>query len=165
MKRYSVFVFFMLLLTSVASASAEQSMPAIDTRQPLEIQSQQLEIFQQKKQSVFSGDVVAVQEDMTLTTDRLTVFFIDDNTVDYLEAVGSVKFTQLDRTATADKAVYRQADEVLTLLGDARVQQGKNVVSGEEIVFFVRENRSVVKSSSKQRVKAVIVQEEKKETP
>lgn len=161
MKRY-IWV-LMLLLCSSAIGFAEQVVPTIDTSLPVEIESQQLEIMQQENKSVFSGDVVAIQGDMTLSADRLIVFFVEDNQIDRLEAAGHVRFSQLDRVATSEKAVYRQQEGILILQGNAKVQQGKNLVSGDEITFYVQENRSVVKGSSQKRVKAVIVQEQKKD--
>lgn len=160
MKRY-VLLFLFFLCSSVIVCAAPV-VPTIDTNLPVEIQSQQLEIMQQENKSIFSGDVVATQGDMTLSADELSVFFADENQIDRLEAVGHVRFSQLDRIATSEKAIYHQLTGVLLLVGNATVKQGGNLVSGEEITFYVKENRSVVKGSSQQRVKAVIVQEPKK---
>lgn len=156
------FLALLLLIYSATLGFAEQTVPTIDTSLPVEIQSQQLEMLQQENKSIFSGDVIVTQGDMTLSADQLIVFFIEDNQIERLEANGKVRFSQLDRVATSEKAVYRQSEGILLLLGNARVQQGKNLVSGDEITFYVVENRSVVKGSSQKRVKAVIVQEEKK---
>ena len=162
MNRYLILIFLAILLCVGTVVGAAQSVPTIDTRKPLEILSQQLEVLQQDNKSIFSGDVVATQGDMTLSADKLIVFFVDENTIERLEATGNVRFSQLDRTATAEKAVYLQEQGVLSLIGKAHVEQGMNTVAGDEIVFYTRENRSVVKGSSQKRVKAVIVQEEKK---
>jgi lipopolysaccharide export system protein LptA len=161
MNRYILLLLFFLCSSVIVYAAP--AIPTIDTNLPVEIESQQLEIMQQENKSIFSGNVVATQGDMTLSADELSVFFIEENQIDRLEAVGNVRFSQLDKIATSDKAVYHQLNGVLLLIGDAKVQQGKNLVSGDEITFYVQENRSVVKGSSQQRVKAVIVQEQKKD--
>jgi len=161
MNRYLLFLVF--LLCSSVIGYAAPVVPTIDTNQPVEIQSQQLEIMQQENKSIFSGNVVATQGEMTLSADELCVFFADENQIDRLEAVGHVRFSQLDRIATSEKAIFHQLTGVLLLLGNATVQQGGNLVSGNEITFYVKENRSVVKGSSQQRVKAVIVREPKKD--
>lgn len=155
-------VFWLGCVSSALGAQTDQTVPTIDTSQPIEILSQQLEVLQQENKSIFSGDVVATQGDMTLAADRLVVYFVEENQIDRLEATGRVRFSQLDRVATADRAVYRQQDETLLLQGNASVVQGENSVQGDEIMFYVRENRSVVKGSSQKRVKAVIVQEKGK---
>ncbi len=163
MNRISLLILLTLVFAWSSTGFAAQNVPTIDTSQPLEILSQQLEVFRQENRSVFSGDVVATQGDMTMTTDRLIVFFAGENSIERLEAVGHVKFTQLDRTATAEKMIYRQKEGTLLLIGNARVVQGPNQVDGDEITYFVNENRSVVKGSSQKRVKAVIVPQQKKD--
>jgi len=158
--------YFHALLLPIIFATlgfAEQTVPTIDTSLPVEIKSQQLEMLQQGNKSVFSGDVIVTQGDMTLSADLLVVFFIEDNQIERLEATGNVRFSQLNRVATAEKAIYYQQEEKLLLLGNAVAQQGRNLVSGDEIIFYVVENRSVIKGSSQNRVKAIIVQEQKKD--
>lgn len=156
-------VILSVLIFQVAWAFAAQPVPEIDKNQPIEITSKQLEILQSEGKSVFTGDVLAKQGDMTLSANELVVFFLkEDNQIDRFEATGDVLFTQLDKTATADKAVYLQRDEILLLTGNAQVHQGENQIAGDEITFYVRENRSLVKSSVHNRVKAVIVPEKQK---
>ncbi len=161
-KWFSLSLVFFSLCVSTAVA-AEQA-PLLNKELPVEITAQQLEMMQQQRQSIFSGDVVAKQGDMTLTAAKLTVFLQkEQDQIDRLEASGAVKVTQLDRVATADKAVFYQLEEKLVLTGDATVVQGTNKVSGAEIVLYLKENRSVVKSLDRGRVKAVIVPEKKQE--
>jgi lipopolysaccharide export system protein LptA len=156
---YTVFI----CLGSMAQAA--QIAADTDRNQPIEITSQQLEVFQLERKSVFSGQVVAKQGDMTLTADELSVFLLEENNqIDRLEAFGNVVVRQLDRTARADKAVYHQQDDILTLTGHAQVEQGVNRIAGDEIILYVAENRSVVKSSTQSRVKATIVPETNKDS-
>ena len=101
---------------------------------------------------------------MTLYAEKLIVYFQkDQDQVERLEAIGAVRVTQLDRIATAEKAIFHQADETLVLIGNAEVTQGKNKVSGDEITIYLKENRTLIKSSEKGRVKATIVPEKKQE--
>jgi len=156
MTRYACLLLVALLFAHV-TASAAPLAPAVDTSRPVEITARQLEVIQSDNKSVFSGDVIAKQGDMTLTANQLTVFSAAGDQIDRLEAVGHVRFVQGENTATADKAVYRQKEEILTLLGNATVAQGGNRVSGDEIILYIRENRSLVKSAEQKRIKAVII--------
>lgn len=143
---------------------AASELPEFDSKQPIEITSQQLEVLQQQRQSIFSGDVVAKQGDMTLYSQQLTVFLQPDvDQFERLEATGGIRVVQLDRTATATKATYYQVGERLVLSGNANVVQGSNQISGEEITLYLQENRSVVKSSKNGRVKAIIIPEQVQE--
>jgi len=143
---------------------AASELPEFDSKQPIEITSQQLEVLQQQRQSIFSGDVVAKQGDMTLYSQQLTVFLQPDiDQFERLEATGSIRVVQLDRIATATKATYYQVGERLVLSGNANVVQGSNQISGEEITLYLQENRSVIKSSENGRVKAIIIPEQVQE--
>jgi len=147
----------------VSTGFAAQQDATPDTQQPIEITAQRLEAVEQKRQSIFTGNVVAKQGDMTLTADKLTIFLLEkSDQVDRLDAEGHVKVIQLDRVATADRAVFFQGTEKLVLSGNAVVVQDKNTVSGDEIVLYLKENRSVIKSPKSGRVRAVIVPAKKK---
>ena len=155
---------FSVLCCCVSVAFAEEVTSGFDRNQPVEITAQKLEVSQLERQSIFTGDVVAVQGEMTLYADKLIVYLQEaQQQIDRLEAIGGVKFVQLDRVATADRAIFQQVDEVLILTGNATVTQGGNSVSGDEITLFIQEDRTVVKGSKTNRVKAVIVPEKKKE--
>ena len=155
---------FGVLCCCVSVTFAEEVTSGFDRNQSVEITAQQLEVLQLERQSIFTGDVVAVQGEMTLYADKLIVYLQEaQQQIDRLEAIGGVKFVQLDRVATADRAVFQQVDEVLILTGNAVVTQGGNSVSGDEITLFIQEDRTVVKGSKTNRVKAVIVPEKKKE--
>lgn len=157
---------FVLLLLLALPVLAEQVAPVFDATQPIEISSQRLEAWQDERKSVFTGAVVAKQGDMTLQADSLTVLFAaQQNQVEQLDAVGDVRLHQLERTATADRAVYQRQAGTLVLTGDAVVEQGGNRIAGEEITLFVEENRSLVKGSKQQRVKAFIVPNQVQEEP
>ncbi len=131
---------------------------------PIEVTAKQLEAHRQQRQAVFSGEVVAKQGDMTLYCDRLVVYSLpDQDEVERLEAIGNVRVVQIDRTATAQRAIYYQLVGKLVLFGDAKVHQGPNLVSGEEITVFIREERSLVKSGDSGRVKAVLFPEKKQD--
>lgn len=164
MGRWLLLLLLGISCVCVSAAFAAEATPALDRNQPIEITSQQLEVLQQQRQSIFTGDVVAKQGDMTLIAEKLIVVFQEDqDQVERLEAIGAVRVLQLDRIATAEKAIFYQLEEKLILTGNAEVTQGKNKISGDEITLFVQENRTLIKSSEKQRVKAVIMPESKQE--
>lgn len=157
---------FPLLLFCATTAFAEKEQLPKPASLPIEVTAQQLEADQLQQQATFSGEVVAKQGDITLYSDKLVVYSLpDQNQVDRLEAFGHVRVVQLDRIATADRAVYRQQQNTLVLYGNAQVHQGQNQVAGNEITVFLKENRSIVKSGSDGgRVKAILFPRQKQET-
>jgi lipopolysaccharide export system protein LptA len=151
-----------LLICPPLAQSADGTPPLADL--PIEVTAQQLEALRQDGVAIFSGEVVARQGDITLYCDRLEVYSQGgQQQVDRLEAFGRVRVVQLDRTATAAKVVYRQQPGTLVLTGDARLHQGQNQVSGDEITLYLQENRSVVKSGENGRVRAVLFPEPKRQ--
>ena len=155
----------LVIFTWTLNAGAVDFFAAADSDQPLEITSNQLEVFQEEQKSVFSGDVVARQGEMTLYTDQLTVIFDDQNNVSRVEAAGNVRIEEPLRHARGNHAVFDRDEDTLVLSGRAEVVQGENRISGDEITLFIGQNRSVVKSHDTGRVRAVILPEKKPESP
>jgi len=59
------------------------------------------------------------------------------------------------RTGTARRAEYFELDQRVVLSGNARVWQEDNVVSGESVVIYLSQDRSVVQGGGQERVKAI----------
>ena len=69
---------------------------------------------------------------------------------------GNVKIITKDcKIGTAKRAEYYDAEQRVVLVGNARVWQEDNVVTGERITIFLAEDRSVVEGGKQERVKAV----------
>lgn len=162
----SILVLLAVLLFLAVAAHAEQDELPQPSELPIEVSAQRLEALRDQRQAIFTGDVIAKQGDLTLYCEKLVVYSLpEEDKVDRLEASGGVRVVQLDRTATAERAVYRRADSTLVLMGNAQVHQGQNQVSGDEITVFLLENRSLVKSHDSGRVRAVLFPEQKKQEP
>lgn len=148
-----------------AQVLAQGLFATTETDQPIDITADELELLQQQQQSIFTGNVVVVQGDARLSTEHLVVFFDDENQIRRIEAEGQVEMIDLQRTATSERAVYDRQQDVLHLSGQAVVTQGENRVAGDEIILYLGENRSLVRSRDQGRVRAVIIPESKTEKP
>jgi lipopolysaccharide export system protein LptA len=161
MNRLVLLLLLGLMLCATGAVAESDQLPKPSSL-PIEVTAQQLDADQGQRQATFSGEVVAKQGDITLYCDKLVVYSLpDQDQVDRLEAFGNVRVIQLDRTATADRAVYRQLQGTLTLYGNAEVIQDKNKVAGDEITVYLQENRSVVKGGDNGRVKATLFPKQK----
>lgn len=166
MKSNPVLAGLLILVAGCFSAAFAQGLlSGAEWDEPLEISSHQLEVFQEQQTSVFSGEVVARQAQMTLWADRLTIVFTAENEIRSIEAAGAVRIEDPLRTARAATAVFDRQADTLVLSGDAEVTQGENRISGDEIILYLGENRSTVRSSETGRVRALILPDEKVETP
>jgi lipopolysaccharide export system protein LptA len=84
--------------------------------------------------------------------------YLDDKgeRVQRIVSTGNVKIVTEDcRTGTARRAEYYDDDQRLLLLGDAKVWQEDNVVTGDKITIWLAEDRSTVEGSTPARVKSV----------
>jgi lipopolysaccharide export system protein LptA len=71
-------------------------------------------------------------------------------------STGGVRIITRDcRMGTARRAEYYDDDQRIILIGNARVWQDDNVVTGERITIYIAEDRSVVEGGKQDRVKAI----------
>ena len=129
----------------------------IDRNSPVTIDADLLENLQKEGLVVFTGNVVANQNSSTHYSDRMEVY-LDAKGDGIVRTVssGNVKIITKDcKIGTAKRAEYYDAEQRVVLVGNARVWQEDNVVTGERITIFLAEDRSVVEGGKQERVKAV----------
>ena len=137
---------------------------------PIVIDADRMDASKKDGLVIFNGNVVAKQENSVQTADRMEVY-LDDKGERVLRIVstGNVKIVTEDcRTGTAKRAEYYDDDQRLLLIGDAKVWQDDNVVTGEEIEMFLADDRSTVRAGPQGRVKSVFYpkrDEEKSDAP
>lgn len=172
--RIAAAVVLLLLLPVFLAAQAPNKLK-MDKNQPIQIQSDRLDAYQEKKMVVFSGHAVATQGDKTIKADRLLIYYKDQKSgkknaldieaagdLEKLEAHGSVVITQTNRVVTGNMAVFHQETQKIVMTGNAVMREGKNVIKGERIVVFLEEDRGVIEGSETKRVTATIYPNEKK---
>jgi lipopolysaccharide export system protein LptA len=121
------------------------------------VDADQLENLQKEGLVVFTGNVVATQNGSTQYADRMEVY-LDAKGEGILRTIstGNVKIVTKDcKIGTARRAEYYDAEQRVVLVGNARVWQDDNVVTGERITIYLAEDRSVVEAGKQERVKAV----------
>lgn len=135
--------------------------------EPFVIKSNALEIDNEKKTVTFTGNVDARKDDWIMNCNKMILFYNEltgkggtDSQklrVDRIIATGAVQIRRsLGGEATAEEAVYYQADERVVLTGKPVVKQGDDFVEGSKITLFLKDNRSIVEGSEDNKVRAVI---------
>ena len=120
-----------------------------DGGKPIQIDSQSLEARADEGLVVFRGEVVARQGELTLQADEVAVHADPaTNEIRTVEARGSVRIQRQDLVATGQQAEFDVAGGVLTLSGEAKAWQGRNVVAGKRIILHLADNRMVVEGAS-----------------
>jgi lipopolysaccharide export system protein LptA len=128
-----------------------------DRSQPLTVDSDKMERFGKQSLVIFSGNVVARQNNSVQYADRVEVY-LDEKGDRVLRTVstGGVRIITRDcRTGTAQRAEYFDLDQRVVLMGSARVWHEDNVVSGDTITIFLSEDRTTVEGGKQERVKGV----------
>jgi lipopolysaccharide export system protein LptA len=128
-----------------------------DRNQPVTVDSDRMERFGKEGLIIFTGHVVARQNNSVQHADRMEVY-LDEKGDKILRTVstGNVRIVTRDcKTGTAKRAEYFDLEQRVVLIGDARVWQDDNVVSGDTITIFLAQDRNVVMGGKQERVKAV----------
>lgn len=169
----------LLIFLAVPFAQAKDNKPAknkFTSKEPIEIVSDRMDAFNEKRLVIFSGHAVATQGDREIKADRLLLYYKKDGgkkdktgakavdgagDLDKIEAKGNVIVTQKQRVATGDEAVYIHDNGQIIMTGNPVLRDGKNTIKGDKVIVFINEDRGVVESNPQKRVKAVIYPQEK----
>lgn len=159
MSFYRKSCFALLLIVALFVVVSDLQVAAaepVGSSEVVEIRSRRLEADQKTGVIRFVGDVVAVQGEMTIYAEELVLYQSKEaQRIDRIEAFRQVRIEQGERVATGQKAVLDKIADQVVLTGSPRISQGADFVEGDEIVFFLDSERSIVRSKGGERVKAV----------
>jgi len=161
-----------LVLCHPASSPATEAAKVDLSKEPVHIEADRMESDQKTESILFVGNVEAHQADLAIKADRMTVFYQRaaaaktdtrnsgaeaTRSIDRLTASGSVEIVKLDWNATGDQLEYVSRDRKIILTGNTKVWQDNNLVTGDRIVLYLDEGKSIVErkgSGEGERVKA-----------
>lgn len=129
------FVIVTILLTSVFANSGANAQLVATSDEPLDITSERLERVEEV--TTWTGNVQVVQGEALLTTDKLVIFSSNESSVDEIHARGDVRYSNGSETISGDEAVYDEQDRSLTMTGRVVVTQGKQIMRGGKLVYWV----------------------------
>lgn len=169
-KRFYIVVLFILSLFPCRVFADNSLIGKSD--EPMEITSNRMEAFNEKKLVIFSGNATVTQGGNVLKADQLLLYYKKDGQkekigsqeiekageLEKIEAKGNVSLAQGKRVATGDEAIYYRESNKVIMTGNAILREGKNSVKGERVTVYLNENRGVVEGNTK----AVIYPDKKK---
>ena len=150
---------------------------AADSNEPINIESDSLEVNDAKKTAVFKGNVIAVQGDMEMRTPELEVTYSGQvsggetagtgTQLTRLRAKKKVLITSKNsQTAKSDWADFDVQKQQITIGGNVVVSQGASIMKGERLVIDLKTGRSRFetdpKSPSGSRVRGVFHPQKKR---
>jgi len=123
------------------------------------IAGETLEAFLNDKRYIFQEKVILVQErkdkeekedNITWNCNNLEIF---TDTQD-LTATGEVKILKKDYTITAEKAVYNDKEQKITLVGKVRIEEESGRwITGDKAVFYIDSERLEVEGNVRSGIK------------
>lgn len=121
--------------------------------QPIQIESDKLEVKEAESMAIFSGNVSVVQGPTLLKAGKMTVFYAKDggsattgsSNIDRLEVDGKVYVKSEAQVATGDHGTFDMKTEVLTLEGKQVVlSEGANVLTGCKLTVNMKSGQAEV---------------------
>ncbi|MDZ7642690.1 MAG: lipopolysaccharide transport periplasmic protein LptA [Desulfurivibrio sp.] len=140
---------------------------------PIEIEADRMESMTGENAILFTGQVVAHQEGLTVHSDKMTVHYFsdeerarqaadDERRLKKLFATGNVRVESDDFSGSGQRLDYFEVERKAILSGKAKVWQDNNLVTGDRVTMYLDEGKSIVEDQGKseQRVRAYFYSEE-----
>lgn len=136
-------------LAAAPSTASNDSLSALkhhDTNAPVNVAADRIEVQDRADRAVFSGNVVAVQGDMTLKAPRVTLAYTNTSGIEIkrIDAAGGVTVTSPSETARGSVAIYDLESRLITMLGAVTLVKGDSHVSGQRLVIDMNTGRAVM---------------------
>jgi lipopolysaccharide export system protein LptA len=145
--------------THIAYAATSMSQTGFGTssKEPIQIDADSLEVFDQEQRAVYKGNVIVKQGETTMKAAKVTVYYdrrggtgisakttaaptpgsSDNTALKKVEAEGGVAIFSRDQVATGERGIYDRATDIITLSGNVTLSKGQNVTRGQRLVYNV----------------------------
>lgn len=151
LKRLALVVAASCLASAVQAQTFSDSFAGFGSNdgEPIEIEASELLVEDNNNTATFVGDVVVIQGETSLETERLKVFYAGSGAstgegavqqrISRLEAEGGVFVTSKDQTAKGDAASFDMTEEIMVMTGrEVVLSQGPNVVVGNKLTVNLK---------------------------
>lgn len=162
---FPVFLAGMVLIFSSFIANAQQANSRINglglsSKEPIQIESDRLDIDDDASSATFNGNVNVVQGDTLLKSGKMVVYYAGGGSVsagatdiEKIEVSGSVVLQSGNQTATADSGLFNMVAQTLVLTGKKVVlSQGDNILVGCKLTVKMQTGDARIDSCKNERV-------------
>jgi len=145
------------LLSISTAAFAAQGLPEMNSKAPISIDADSLEVLQKDQVALFSGNVIATQADTQIRAGSMKVFYggakaaSAESTapkISKIEVNGNVFIQTKAETAQGDHGVYDVVNGMVTLTGDVALTKDKNIVKGGSLLIDMNKGTSKIVNES-----------------
>ncbi len=126
--------------------------------QPIQIESDRLEVKEQENRAIFTGNVNVTQGPTVLKSGRMVVIYAKDggsattgsSKIERLEVDDKVYVKSDNQVATGDRGVFDMKSEVLVLSGkEVVLSEGANVLVGCKLTVQMKSGQAQVEGCAK----------------
>ena len=134
----SIFSSFTVCVWLAPGLFAQSDLKDHDTRQPIDISAERLEVKQKEGTATFTGTVIITQGKMALNADALTVYYdlsggIDKPSIERLDVRGNVKLTSSTESVSGNWGIYDVTRRLVTIGGDVHLARSTSSLSGDRL--------------------------------
>ena len=109
---------------------------SVNQNMPINIEANSLEIFENEKKAIFSGQVRIVQDKISLTADLVYILYryeedIKKTSIESIECLDNVLIQIDDQIASGNRAFYDLLTKKITLSENVLLSKGNNAIKGE----------------------------------
>jgi lipopolysaccharide export system protein LptA len=149
---------------ALAPASAQESAQSrltglnLSGKEPIQIESDKLEVREADNIAIFTGNVTVVQGPTLLKSGKMTVYYLKDGgsaatgsaNIDRLEVDGKVYVKSNTQVATGDRGTFDMKSEVMVLSGkEVVLSEGANVLVGCKLTVQMKTGEAKVDGCKK----------------
>ena len=135
-----------ILAITALGATAGSALKGHDTKAPVDVAADRIEVQDRADRAIFSGNVVVRQAELTLTAARLTVAYSSGGGVELrrIDATGGVTVRSPSETARGNVGIYDLERRIITLIGDVSLVQRDARVNGGRLTIDLDSGRAVM---------------------
>jgi lipopolysaccharide export system protein LptA len=146
-----------------APASAQQSATGrlqglnINNGEPIQIESDKLEVLDAEHKANFIGNVMVKQGTTVMKAAKMVVFYAQDGSGSSATGSGNIDRMEVNQVATGDQGTFDMTTEIVTLSGKQVVlSQGKTALMGCTLTVEMKSGKAEVNACSGGKVQMVI---------
>ena len=126
--------------TSIAFGSRKQNTDA-----PIDVTSATLAVDENANTALFTGDVVVVQDNMTLYAPWVKVFYLEDQSgISHMHARQGVTLIQGEEAAEGEEADYDLEKDVIVMRGDVLVTQKLSAIAADKMTVKLEDGTALM---------------------
>ena len=135
-----------LEMTGTNDAPAEGVSVAQETTK---VRADHMVYEEQKRQIVLSGAVRLRDPRADMDCNKVILHLKEEQKIDWIEALGEIIIQSGGRRAIADRATYYLDEGRFVLEGDPKIKQGPNILTGDRITFWQKDQRMVCEPNAR----------------